>query len=289
MKKYDLVSVLALLAFVIALPLYAAYEPLRMESKQASQERQMVSEGSRLYVELCAQCHGAAGEGMGVMPGLSNPALADADESFLFKTIARSPHGTTMSAWHLDEGGILNDYQIDELVAVIRYADWQAVNQVAQDMDFSTPIQPAEELGLAYLQSEGDPEPHQCISCHEEPNMHAGQFGVNCARCHSTYVWAPAQLTRHTFLLDHGGEGVIACETCHVENYYEHTCYECHDHQPDDMQQVHYEIDIIDYEACAECHPTGQKGEAEQLLDGQISQNSSFETYRKLAQELSGK
>jgi len=289
MKKYDLVSVIALFVFIIALPAYAALEPLRMQRSQANLRQQMVSEGSRLYVELCARCHGASGEGRGVMPGLSNPALADADHSFLFKTIARASHGTTMEAWHVDEGGILNDYQIDELVTVIRYAKWPEVGELAQELGFTPPPAPADETGLAYLQSEGDPEPHQCVSCHEEPGMHAGQFGINCARCHSTLAWAPAQLTRHDFLLDHGGEGTVACETCHVANYYEHTCNECHDHQPDEMRQVHFDLAIIDYESCADCHPTGLKGEAEKLLDGQVEQKSSFVNFRPLAQDLAGK
>lgn len=119
--------------------------------------------------------------------------------------------------------------------------------------------------------------------------MHAGQFGVNCARCHSTFAWAPAQLTRHDFLLDHGGEGTVACETCHVKNYYEHTCYECHDHQPEEMRQVHFEISIVEYESCVDCHPTGQQGEAEKILDGQPDQKTSSVDFSRLAQILDSK
>ena len=58
--------------------------------------------------------------------------------------------------------------------------------------------------------------PSACASCHEEPSIHAGVFGVQCENCHSTTAWAPASLKFHTFPLDHGGEGMIACQTCHI-------------------------------------------------------------------------
>jgi hypothetical protein len=101
-----------------------------------------------------------------------------------------------------------------------------------------------------------------CTACHEEPDVHAGQFGVDCARCHMATAWTPAELTQHTFFLDHGSGDMLDCEWCHVETYAVYTCYECHDHDPVGMREVHVAEGILEFEACAECHPTGQPGEA---------------------------
>lgn len=282
MNKDQIISLLGIAIFIVAIPIYAVRESDRMERAQEALRLELISDGSAMYVENCARCHGAAGEGIGVMPGLNNPALAEADQDFLFKTIARASHGTTMAAWHIEEGGIYNDYQIDELVAVIRYADWTQVSRLAAEKGFTPPPQPAYETGVAYLETEGEPDPHQCAACHEDPALHAGQFGLNCARCHTTLAWVPAQLTRHTFLLDHGGAGKLACETCHVENYFQHSCYTCHDHQPEQMEQAHLAENISDYENCVACHPTGAPDEARQLMDQQVSQTDGLANYRTL-------
>ncbi len=71
------------------------------------------------------------------------------------------------------------------------------------------------------------------------------------------------------------------CQTCHTENYYTHTCYECHDHTPEQMETVHLAENIPDYADCVACHPTGQAGEArrlqqEQLIGGVNSPDASL-------------
>jgi len=98
---------------------------------QADLRQDFVSDAAVFYVENCAVCHGAAGEGIGPTPALDNPGLREADYDFLYKTIARGRYDTTMSGWHEDEGGIYNEYQVDELVALVRYADWSQVGELA--------------------------------------------------------------------------------------------------------------------------------------------------------------
>jgi hypothetical protein len=107
-----------------------------------------------------------------------------------------------------------------------------------------------------------------CVVCHQDPAVHAGQFGLDCVRCHTAFAWTPAQLTQHTFLLDHGDEGEVACETCHVGTYAQYTCYQCHDHDRGEMQTVHLEQGIAKFDECIECHPTGRAGEA-QVIAGE--------------------
>lgn len=267
MNKYDLIALNALLLLIIALPLYALREPERMRQAETKLRQQYLTDGALMYVENCAFCHGASGEGIGAMPTLNNPGLAEADADIIYRTIAHSPHGSKMAAWHVEEGGILNDYQVKGLVTLIKYGDWGQVSQLAAARGFEPPAPSLPDVEFATLEGWGEAEPHECRSCHEDPEVHANRFGLNCARCHGLEAWKPALLTQHIFHLDHGGKGQVACETCHTESYVEHTCYQCHnDHQPDQMREVHLAEGLAEFDNCIECHPTGQAGEAEQIV-----------------------
>jgi mono/diheme cytochrome c family protein len=309
MTKYNLIGLLSLLVLVVALPVYAFYETARMQGAQVAMREQHLADGAEMYVENCVRCHGVGGEGIGATPALNNPGLAGADGELLYRTIAHSPHGTIMAAWHVDEGGILSDYQVEGLVAVIQDAYWERVGRLAAARGVVNPTPaPAEPASIAALYgpassrgagpaSQIDPsaeaalmtdmlaagDPHQCSACHEEPTIHADRFGLQCARCHGLVSWKPALLTRHTFLLDHGEEGPVACQTCHTENYVTHTCYECHDHQPDEMAQVHRDEGILEFESCVECHPTGREGEADRLRGVQASRRDDSGTANTVA------
>jgi hypothetical protein len=103
--------------------------------------------------------------------------------------------------------------------------------------------------------------PNECAGCHAEPEIHAGSFGSECAACHTTAAWLPAGLRAHTFPLDHGETGVLACVTCHTQTYAEYTCYGCHEHEPQAVAREHTEegIQADELADCAACHPTGQE------------------------------
>jgi hypothetical protein len=103
--------------------------------------------------------------------------------------------------------------------------------------------------------------PSQCAGCHAEPEVHAGAFGLECAACHTTAAWLPAALRAHTFPLDHGEEGPLACATCHAETYMEYTCYGCHEHEPRSVAREHAEegIQAAELTDCAACHPSGEE------------------------------
>lgn len=105
--------------------------------------------------------------------------------------------------------------------------------------------------------------PNTCVGCHQEPAVHAGLFGTDCSRCHATVAWQPAQLTRHNFPLDHGGEGKIDCQVCHTQSYAAYTCTNCHAHDPAETRREHLEEGIMDVANCADCHPTGLEEEME--------------------------
>lgn len=101
----------------------------------------------------------------------------------------------------------------------------------------------------------------QCADCHAEPEIHAGFFGLNCQDCHLTSAWSPAELHNHRFPLDHGEQGMVACQTCHPANYVSYTCYGCHEHDPGEIAEEHQEenISLAELADCAECHPDGRK------------------------------
>jgi mono/diheme cytochrome c family protein len=271
MKRYNAISLIALATLVMVLPIYALLESARMDAAQAALRSEFVDKGAAMYVDNCATCHGADGQGLGAMPALNNPGLASADRGLLYQMIAHSPHGTAMAAWHVDEGGALNSYQVESLVTLITNADWVKVSQLADEKGFVKPVTVAPEEKLATMEGQSE-DPHECRACHEEPALHAERFGLNCSRCHTLEAWTPALLTRHTFFLDHGDEGKVTCDTCHTETYAAHTCYGCHDHQPEEMRLAHEQEEIVEFEGCAECHPTGVQGEAARLgygLSGQ--------------------
>lgn len=269
MNRYTALTLLALLVLVAAIPAYMVREALRMDAAQSILRQQYIAEAAYLYIQNCAECHGTAGEGISANPPLNKLGKADANPELLFQIIARARHGSTMAAWHINEGGIFNDYQINELVTMLQYGDWSQVSELANDRGYvaASPLEvTAEEVLLQVVDQE---DPHHCVACHEEPELHADRFGLDCVRCHSLEAWQPAMLTRHTFPLDHGDAGTIACETCHIGSYATYTCYECHDHQPGQMETVHIAENIQELENCAACHPTGVPGEADRLRDEQ--------------------
>ena len=112
--------------------------------------------------------------------------------------------------------------------------------------------------------------PRECVACHQEPEVHQGQFGLDCARCHTPAAWNPAQLTQHWFPLNHGSPENVPCETCHTETYTSYTCYQCHDHTPEQMDTSHQDIEDYAGKPCTACHPTGQRLE---MPDGQPNPN----------------
>ncbi len=101
----------------------------------------------------------------------------------------------------------------------------------------------------------------QCVSCHKEPAIHAGFFGLKCNYCHTSEAWRPALLHAHNFPLDHGGKGEVECKVCHTGSYAVNTCYGCHDHQAEKIQASHAKVSMpkdVTLEQCTACHLNGK-------------------------------
>jgi hypothetical protein len=103
-----------------------------------------------------------------------------------------------------------------------------------------------------------------CVSCHDDPAFHRGLLGSECASCHETTAWAPARYDRaHTFPFNHGEGSASPCATCHPDSLSTYTCYDCHEHEPAEIEREHREEGIADFQDCMRCHPTGQEEEGE--------------------------
>ncbi len=102
--------------------------------------------------------------------------------------------------------------------------------------------------------------PTACSSCHQEPAIHAGFFGLRSEYCHTTIAWQPALLIEHTFPVNHGSQGELPCATCHTGKYTAYTCYACHDHQPGAISASHAQLNLTPERlaACTDCHLNGQ-------------------------------
>lgn len=104
----------------------------------------------------------------------------------------------------------------------------------------------------------------QCGGCHRRPgdDLHR-QVSRNCAQCHSRDAWTPASFDHDRFFLL-TGDHQATCNTCHESgDYSRYTCYGCHEHSRSGIREKHLEEGIVRYEACVECHRSGEEdGEA---------------------------
>jgi hypothetical protein len=111
--------------------------------------------------------------------------------------------------------------------------------------------------------------PNECKDCHPEPEIHQGFFGLTCEYCHETSSWYPARLQKHLFPIDHGGEAESECQACHLAAYDEYTCYACHEHSAEDVQDEHRDLGLPDAQLrqCVECHLDGRVHELDERED----------------------
>ncbi len=90
----------------------------------------------------------------------------------------------------------------------------------------------------------------ECYACHQQDDAHNGEFGQDCAACHTSATWEEATFDHNltNFPLT-GGHERVECEACHLNNVFKGTsqdCYACH--QQDDTHNGEFGQD------CAVCH-----------------------------------
>lgn len=106
-----------------------------------------------------------------------------------------------------------------------------------------------------------------CTDCHEGQRpgdvIHTS-VKAGCAPCHRTEAWRPAAFDHEPwFRFDrHHPDD---CGTCHTTagDLAAYTCYGCHAHTPREIRSEHLEEGIREFEACEQCHRSGDEEEAE--------------------------
>ncbi len=127
------VNVMIGLMFVtlIGLLLYFIWDDVRAEDATEKQLVENAERGGRLFSLNCRSCHGL--NGLGPLENVNLPGLPLNQEfnrpdelgelmnrqSRMLDTIRCGRVGTVMPAWAEDQGGSLNDFQIQQLVALI--------------------------------------------------------------------------------------------------------------------------------------------------------------------------
>lgn len=171
-------AMIALAFLATGLLIYALHEPIRITAAQDEIRLDEQDHAMTLYAQNCSVCHGLAGDGIGATPPLDSPDLKAADTQSLAKVIARGLYGTSMPAWSKEDGGPLSDYQINTLVTLIQFGDWEATKERVVSMGLAPLVPFTTEPNAALLDEvrtlpEGDMlaqgielYARQCVACH---------------------------------------------------------------------------------------------------------------------------
>lgn len=178
-KTMKWIGLVAILVVVFIVPVYAWFEPVRQEDLIDEYRIQAVVSATDLYAENCGVCHGAAGEGIADNPALNSDAIRMMSESDISKVITRGRYNTLMAAWAVDEGGVLSNSQVSNLVTLIQYSNWEYVEERVAEMGLTPPdvieFEVTEEI-LASLAA---------IPNGETLSEGLTIYAQNCAACHN--------------------------------------------------------------------------------------------------------
>lgn len=144
--------ILLLIAGVLLVLVYlVTNNASRVRSEERVREEQ-IERGQELFAANCAVCHGNRGQG-GVGLRLDIPANRPTSESqatqradYLTRTLVNGRPGTYMPAWAIENGGPLNTQQIDALVTLIMYGDWNKTEEYVKGYQAKNGTPPAPNL-----------------------------------------------------------------------------------------------------------------------------------------------
>lgn len=129
----------ATLVTVGIIPYYALTEPELKEEAVIRFRTESVLTATDLYAENCAVCHGASGEGIATNPALDLDAIREMSTTDLSRVIARGRDNTQMAAWAMDEGGIFTNPQVEDIVTMLQYGNWDYVRQRVAELGLMPP------------------------------------------------------------------------------------------------------------------------------------------------------
>src|SRR3954471_16093160 len=122
--------ILLLIAGVLMVLVYLVINNSGRATAEGRFRHDQVERGQELFAANCAVCHGNRGQG-GVGLKLDFPANRPTNETqatqrgeYLTRTITNGRAATYMPAWAITNGGPFNSQQIEALVTLIMYGDW---------------------------------------------------------------------------------------------------------------------------------------------------------------------
>ncbi len=172
-------SLLAIVVVILVIPIYTWLEPIHQQELLDDYHADAVVTSTDLYAENCAVCHGAFGEGIGDNPPINTEALRTMPESDLAKTIARGRVNSLMAAWAVEEGGVFSNAQVNNLVTLIQYGNWEYVGQRVAELGLTPP-----EL-IGFDVSEDMLASLAVLPEGEQLGEGLTIYAQNCAACHN--------------------------------------------------------------------------------------------------------
>jgi len=134
-NKTMFAGTILMVLLVLIFPLYISFEPTARTDARAKQKASLIDEGSVLFEQNCASCHGKNADG-GDSPALnSKQFLKKVADKQIESIIAVGIPGTEMPPWSQDFSGALTSGQIKEITAYLRSLeanapdrpDWRAM------------------------------------------------------------------------------------------------------------------------------------------------------------------
>ncbi|MBI5928029.1 MAG: c-type cytochrome [Chloroflexi bacterium] len=171
-------GLLATTAIMVLLAFNIWREPARQTEAQHTYRATAIADGTTLYALYCATCHGAAGEGLNSYPALDQTFVRQQAIEVLYKLVARGHYGTDMVAFGLQDGGLLNRAQIENIITMIQHGSWETISEQVLAIGFN-PSQSAtnsDDFRTVYTAAEGN-----SIQTLEKGR---GIFASVCAECH---------------------------------------------------------------------------------------------------------
>lgn len=173
--RKQIIAMVALMAIGIAAMLvYVWFDDGRRAEAEDHQAVEAAERGASLFANNCRVCHGNIGLGRDGHPSLIGPSLNNPNNTLAFRsdnsgalqgiqgdlsfTIACGRNGTPMPPWAIDQGGSLNFFKIENLVALITTNagnGWEYALEVAKEQDeiildsLETAVRDAEASGDA--------------------------------------------------------------------------------------------------------------------------------------------
>ncbi len=145
----------------------------------------VAADGAAVFEANCTTCHGNQAQGVSG-PALRNNDLIKTDPQRAYDTIVNGVPGTAMPAWILNNGGPLNNQQINNVVAYL--VNLQGVSQIPsavpqpEEATETPPPAGAPTPEPAHPSNPGNPG--QAINLAGDAGRGKVAFGAICAGCH---------------------------------------------------------------------------------------------------------